>query len=323
MASIVFLLVVGRVLATATLQADRIAAAAKARRRFVWIVGLTLTAFWPVIAIAVSYVGDVALSRGLGFGGVREPRHWPMIHLAMPSHSVPARAELAFVVLWLLASTVLLLRLALFAFLSWRWRRTLPMVVVDGIRVRLSKNAGPAIGGPIAMDVILPAWVVELDPLERSLVVGHELSHRAARDIYWLWYGALLVAIAPWNILVWWQAARLRQAVEMDCDARVLTALSHPLTYMRMLVRCAGEPRERSWSHLAPSLVGEANHLEQRIAAISSQQTSSPLTCVIHGVMMVSALLAALALRPPTSIAQSLAVVPPATPPVWQGSSVR
>jgi hypothetical protein len=297
-----FLLVVGRVLASATLHADRLAASLRMRRRFIWLAGLTVTVAWPAIAIASLNIGDSALSRGWGVGGVEEPRHLPMLGLRLPVDSIPERLEIAFIVLWALASVALLFRMALFANLSWRWRRSLPIAFVDGIRVRLSNNVGPAIGGLIAMDVIFPTWAVELEPLERSMVLEHELSHRTARDIYLLWLAEFLKALAPWNVVIWWQASRLRCAVEMDCDARVLTIFPHPAAYARMLVRVASAPSERSWSHFAPALARDATGLEQRISAISSRQQLSSYTLLIHGLIVLGAVVFALALRPPMTV---------------------
>lgn len=298
-----FLLVVGRVLASATLHADRLAAALRMRRRFVWVAGLTVTAAWPAIAIASVNIGDIALSRGWGVGGVHEPRHLPMLGLRIPVDSIPVRLQIAFIALWAMASAVLLLRLGLFAYFSWRWRRSLPMALVDGVRVRLSNSVGPAIGGVIAMDLIFPVWAVALEPLERSMVLEHELSHRKARDIYLLWFAEFLKALAPWNVFIWWQASHLRCAVEMDCDARVLTIFPHPATYAQMLVRVASAPNGRSWSHFAPALAGEATGLEQRIAAISSRQQLSARGRLVHGLIVLAAVVFALAVRPPMTVA--------------------
>jgi bla regulator protein BlaR1 len=312
-----FLLVVGRVLASATLHADRLAAASRVRRRFVWVAGLTMTAVWPAIAILGLNLGDIALSRGWGVGGVHEPRHLPTLGLRIPVDSMPARLEFAFIALWVLASAVLIFRLALFAYLSWRWRESLPTAVVDGIRVRLSNNVGPAIGGLIAMDLILPAWAVALEPLERAMVLEHELSHRTARDIYLLWFAEFLKALAPWNVFIWWQASQLRCAVEMDCDARVLTTFPHPVAYAQMLVRVASAPSERPWSHLAPAFGRETTGIEQRIAAISSRQQLSARICSIHGLIVLGTIVLALALQPPITVA-SQPTNPPSTPPPRQ-----
>ena len=152
------------------------------------------------------------------------------------------------------------------------------------------------------MELILPKWAIALEPLERSMVLEHELSHRAARDIYLLWLAEFLKALVPWNVFIWWQASHLRLAVEMDCDARVLTISPHPVAYARMLVRVASAPSEQSWSHFAPALVGEATCLEQRIAAISLQQHLSARTRLIHGVIVLGAVVVALAVRPPMTV---------------------
>ena len=37
---------------------------------------------------------------------------------------------------------------------------------------------------------------------------------------------ALTLILAPWNVALWWQLRRLRLAVEMDCDRRVVAASS-------------------------------------------------------------------------------------------------
>ena len=44
----------------------------------------------------------------------------------------------------------------------------------------------------------------------------HEAEHRAARDTWLLFVGALLVVLTPWNAALWWQISRLRAAVELD-----------------------------------------------------------------------------------------------------------
>jgi beta-lactamase regulating signal transducer with metallopeptidase domain len=135
------------------------------------------------------------------------------------------------------------------------------------------------------------------------MILEHELSHRAARDIYLLWFAAFLEALVPWNVFIWWQASCMRRAVEMDCDARVLTIFQHPVAYAQMLVRVASAPSERPWSRFSPALVGEATRLEQRIAAISSPQQLPPRARSIHALIMVAAVVLALALRPPMAAA--------------------
>src|SRR5439155_821474 len=50
--------------------------------------------------------------------------------------------------------------------------------------------------------------------------------------------------LAPWNPVVWWQVRRLRLAVEMDCDARVLARAGDAPAYGELLLR-VGQRRAR------------------------------------------------------------------------------
>ena len=53
-------------------------------------------------------------------------------------------------------------------------------------------------------------------------MIAHEQSHLEAHDVR-IFTGALALLVAmPWNLPLWWQLRRLRFAIEVDCDARVL-----------------------------------------------------------------------------------------------------
>ena len=68
----------------------------------------------------------------------------------------------------------------------------------------------------------MPQWVIDGPEAEQALILAHEQEHIAARDPGLLLFALLLVAIVPWNLPLWWQLRRLRFAMEVDCDARVL-----------------------------------------------------------------------------------------------------
>jgi beta-lactamase regulating signal transducer with metallopeptidase domain len=170
--------------------------------------------------------------------------------------------------------------------------------VVDGVLVRMSTDAGPALAGLLRMEVVLPTWVRELDTATQRLVVGHELAHRDARDPWLLWSAAVLTALVPWNPLLWWQAGRLRLAIEADCDARVLQRGVRRAEYARLLLYIA--ERMVTAPRLAPALVSGATHLEHRIAAMSRDATRlSPWRRVTYALVVTVAVLFALVLRAP------------------------
>ncbi|MGW8283075.1 MAG: M56 family metallopeptidase [Gemmatimonadota bacterium] len=124
--------------------------------------------------------------------------------------------------LWIGASVAVLLVMSIsmrrlhVASRGWPRRR------VEGSDVRVSRDLGPAVLGIGRAEVVLPAWVLDQDPTRRRLIVLHESEHLRARDGTLLFAGLLVAAAIPWNPLGWWQLRRLRLAVELDCDRRVL-----------------------------------------------------------------------------------------------------
>jgi bla regulator protein BlaR1 len=113
---------------------------------------------------------------------------------------------------------------------GWRWQ------TVDGVGVWVAPDAGPAVVGFLRSHVVLPEWMLERSAAERSMVLAHECEHLRAGDPRLILGALVLAATLPWNPAVLWQARRLRQAVEFDCDARVLGRGVDPRAYGRVLL---------------------------------------------------------------------------------------
>lgn len=124
------------------------------------------------------------------------------------------------------------------------WRRRWRVTTLDGRTVLVSENVGPAVIGLWRPQVVLPAWALELRPGERRLMLLHEDEHVRARDPWLRAAGAVSLVLAPWNPALWWQVRRLRLAVEMDCDARVLARGGETPEYAELLLR-VGQRRAR------------------------------------------------------------------------------
>lgn len=107
---------------------------------------------------------------------------------------------------------------------------------VQGERCLITPNTGPAAVGLFGGKIVLPEWMLQLDRDAIRLVLTHEREHLRAGDPRILLAGLLLLILLPWNVPLWWQWRRLRRAVELDCDARVLRRTQTVRPYAELLL---------------------------------------------------------------------------------------
>lgn len=112
-------------------------------------------------------------------------------------------------------------------------------VQVDGEELLVSRDTGPALIGVLRPRIVVPQWFFDEPATSQALILAHERLHRRAGDPLLLRAALLAVALVPWNIPLWWQLQRLRTAIELDCDARVMGAGSSPGDYGEVLLRVA------------------------------------------------------------------------------------
>lgn len=144
---------------------------------------------------------------------------------------------------------------------------------LDGVRVRVSEAMGPVVVGLSAPELVIPRWVCRRPEVERRMILAHEAAHVAARDPLLLLGGAVAAALAPWNPIGWWAFARLRLAIELDCDGRVLRAGASRQAYGELLLALtAAAPRLRLGS---AAFAAHTSHLERRILAMSTSRPSA------------------------------------------------
>jgi len=193
---------------------------------------------------------------------------------ATPAHArslldriqLPARVERAAGIAWTASAVLAFVGLSLFfggiSLAARRW----PRGRVDDAEVRVSSDAGPAVFGLLWPVIVVPAWLVDCPAEVRQLALMHEREHVAARDPLLLALSAALLAITPWNPASWWLFVRLRAAVELDCDRRVLLRGANVGAYGAMLLGVAGRG---SAPILTAALVEPAVLLERRIVAMT------------------------------------------------------
>ena len=172
-------------------------------------------------------------------------------------------------VLWILGSVLVLALFALFCLRLRRLRARCEPRDVCGEEVLRSDGFGPAVVGLIRSRIVLPSWTFGLGERELEMVVLHEREHVRARDPALLAAGLLLASISPWNPAVWWSLARLRLAVEGDCDRRVLARGTSARSYARLLLTVAAGCRRTP--DPAPALIrGGHSAIERRLMMIKT-----------------------------------------------------
>lgn len=151
---------------------------------------------------------------------------------------------------------------------SRRHRRGWPSALIVGERVRIAPAGGPAVAGLIRPEIVVPRWLTNAPEAEQWMAVFHEREHVRAGDPYLLAFGYLAVTLTPWNPVVWWMHRRLRLAVELDCDRRVLRRGVRPRTYGSFLIEVAelGRGPLAGAVTLAPS----KPNLERRLTAMTA-----------------------------------------------------
>ncbi|MEQ8328828.1 MAG: M56 family metallopeptidase [Longimicrobiales bacterium] len=213
-----YCMTLGVLLAVAGLLAERAACSLGATTRRVWALALTGALALPVAGVVVRG-GD--LPEEILF---EETARAVSPGMALVVESVDALSVLDGLLLdaWGVASGMMALGLlgvmGLTAFQGRGWSRE----SVDGVDVLISDDVGPAVVGFVRCHVVLPRWALEAAPGERTIMIRHELEHLAARDPRLLLFGMAAAVAMPWNLPVWYMLRRLRLAVEVDCDARVL-----------------------------------------------------------------------------------------------------
>jgi beta-lactamase regulating signal transducer with metallopeptidase domain len=95
----------------------------------------------------------------------------------------------------------------------------------------VAPETGPAAVGLLRPHIVVPRWLLDEDPGTRALVLRHEIEHVRARDTHALFGAAVLEVLFPWNGALRWMVRRLRLAIEIDCDQRVIDAVGGARQY--------------------------------------------------------------------------------------------
>lgn len=304
---IVYATIVGAFVAATAWLIERALIGYGGRRRGVWIVAIATSIILPLLATSLR---EPAPARSAALAS--SP---PEIVLAGAS-AIPGairasgKSLLAGTTLdsllanaWFLASACLL---ALHASGAWRlirrsrqWRSS----TVATQPVSVAPDMGPAVYGWWRPRIVFPGWLLAAPIATQSFALEHERQHLAVRDPQVLAGATLLFALVPWNLPLLWMLGRLRFAMEVDCDARVVRAGADPSAYGLALLFVS---ERRSRSPLGTiALIGRPSQLERRIRIMIGSPRHRALTAGTCAALAASCVMAASQVSPPPRIDDS------------------
>lgn len=265
----IYALVVALLVSCAALSAERIAILRRLQSRWIWVAAMLLTLVLPLMFAWQGARTSERPARALAALATQDQRPvYELTPIAWVGGATPVVARRVALDTWLLAGWSAMSALALVTLtIGWlQLRRRLRFATDDqvgGVNVSISHDVGPAVVGIVRPRIVIPRWLLQQDATTQRIVLTHEREHLSAQDIRVLG-GALLVAVLiPWNLPVWWQLRRLRFAMEVDCDSRVLRGGQSRSMYSAVLLNVA--------THLVPlraaaaGLSESSSSLERRI----------------------------------------------------------
>lgn len=260
-----YTLLVGGLVALAARATETLLRARALPARAAWAAAVVLMLALPVLTAFRAPAGE-SRPAATATGAART------LEVAAPSRAAAtfeARPALdrPLLMAWAMASLALLGLLVHGAGVLRGRRREWREAEVEGRRLLVSADVGPAVVGWRRMQVVVPAWVLGLDRESRGIVLAHEEEHIQRQDPRLLLVALLATVLVPWNLALWYATRRLRLAVELDCDARVVARGINRYRYGQVLLEAGRRTRTAGLPALA-TFAERATQLESRLSAL-------------------------------------------------------
>lgn len=265
-----YLVLVTLTLSAAALVAERAAKIRQAATRWVWVLSLAGSLVLPTVIASASIQLPDALKSSTASTSIvlRKTTSIPMPPMLLDfenaqSHATSDRIDTLVRGIWVAASVLMALIFALGSIRLHRRKRGWSEGSLCGQRVLIAPDAGPAVVGLMRSCIVVPAWLLQASGEQQQCTIVHERAHLTARDPQLVALALMLLILMPWNPLLWWQFRRLRCAIEVDCDARVLRS-GHDLgAYCETLIHVGQHQSSRIGT--VPAMSDSASFLERRI----------------------------------------------------------
>lgn len=265
-----YVLIVGVLLSMAALIAEHAAKQRQTSKRWIWLIAMVASLLLPLIIPNVT----IQIPNLIRQGSSQQPialREATSVHLPMAildrgmedANIAPHRLEMLFHWIWFATSMAVLAWLVLSgSLLYWRKRLWSRGNLCD-THVLIAPDVGPAVVGLLRPCIVVPTWLLQESAARQRFVLAHEQSHLDAADPHVISIALCLLVAMPWNLPLWWQLHRLRRAIEVDCDARVLRSGSAVKGYCETLIQ-VGQNQSRFTGAVA-AMSESGSFLEQRI----------------------------------------------------------
>lgn len=263
--SIVFLLIVSAVASAAASPMEAGLRRMGAPTRFAWL---------GAMALGPALLGARALGL-LGMLDGKGPPVWvpvfelPALQVGPTAATNGLGVQGALAILWLFTALGLIALVARTHRVLLKERSSWESTRVMEWDVYVSTDRGPAVAGVRRPWIVLPRWVLALPEYELRMVLLHEREHLRARDTHLLGASLALLALSAWNPLTWWQLRRVRAAMELDCDRRVLRAAPDTAVYGSSLLSVAARASGPSLGLAA--FTERSLNLKRRILAMTAK----------------------------------------------------
>ena len=300
-----YVVVITVLLSGAALAAEHAARLRRARSRWIWALTIVASLGIPTLIASVSIQVPNLLTPTVSrkATALRELTSVQVVPLSWArerSGNTVARVSENRVLqrTWVVVSVALLAGLVLNGLhLLWRKRRW-RMGTVGGVAVYIAPDAGPAVVGLLRPRIVVPEWLVDASASRQAMVIAHEQSHLGAHDPQVLTVALFLLVLMPWNLPLWWQLHRLRYAIEVDCDARVLKGGLDTGQYGETLIDVSQHPS--GYIAAVAAMSESRSFLEERITImVSSPAKWGAVAAVTFGGMALALVAVAAQVTPP------------------------
>jgi bla regulator protein BlaR1 len=289
------------ILCAAAFFAERAARAVRAPTRWIWALAILGSLLLPAAMriLSAEWMNLSAMILAHRAAPIGTTAQLDLLQLSQSLRGTPVtdtwqRYDTFLLYAWIAFSVILATALVV-SHATWlRRRRTWTKGNLHQSSVYFAPNWGPAVMGFISPTIVVPMWLKQSPPAQKAFVLAHETSHIEAYDPQLLTAALALVILVPWNMPLWWQLKRLRKAVEIDCDARVLSA-GHDATCYGETLLAIGQRQSRIIG-TAIAMSESPSFLEERIAIMINKPVRSARMIAV-GFAGLSLAVAALAIQ--------------------------